>query len=60
MFSVQFVISCVIVEQQIVIYLLNRTLNAIEREIHYASRYHENSPWCGSHILSEVWTLICI
>jgi len=41
-FSVQFVPICVIVEQQIVIYLLNRTLNAMEGEIHFASRYHEN------------------
>jgi hypothetical protein len=56
MFSVQFLPICVIVEQQMVIYLLNRTLNAMEREIHFASRYHENSAWRDSRILSEAWT----
>jgi hypothetical protein len=60
MSSVQFVPICVIFEQQIVIYLLNRTLNAMEREIRFVSRYHENSPWRDSRILSEAWTAICI
>jgi len=60
MFSVQFILICVIVEQQIIIYLLNRILNAMERAIHFASRYHKNSPWRDSRILLEAWTAICI
>jgi hypothetical protein len=60
MFSVHFIMICVIVKQQIVIYLLNRTLNSMEREIHFASRCHENSPWRDSRILSEAWPAICI
>ena len=60
MFSVQYVLICAIAEQQIIIYLLNRTLTAKEREIQYASRYHRNSPWRDSGVLSETWTAICI